>query len=153
MGFFNRLMGREDKVQEASKEPIGPDSSGKRQAYVPMSVFTEFQEEMRHGMRDMRTKFSALVEENGTLKKQLIGMSGRLDEIQQDALRIGTETRKSLSDIHSLVGKPGEAQAPKITNQILVEPVRGQTAAQSSLSSLSTRLNGSDRKGPGLSPG
>ena len=124
MGFFDRLLGRKGEGEKDSGEPS-----------LSMKTFRKFQEETQDGMRHMRGEFNKLVEENHTLKKQVLSVTNRLDAIQREQLQQRNETKKGLSDLNKSIVEMGGKAKPDISAmdgpQADAQPAQPPTQKQS----------------------
>lgn len=153
MGFMDRLLGR-------NKDGASDDNNNRREANstpVPLSTFRQFQEQVNEGMRDMRGKYSELVEENHGLKKQLISVTERLDELQRTQLEMRAETKRSLTEIKTMAQKGGmtdESMRQNLSSSNPEEDMMQKRAAQAnqSLASLTGRLASPGLESKGLKP-
>lgn len=86
---------------------------------VSMDAFERFQRDVGKSFSDIREKYNIVVQENHELKRQVINISNRLDEIQREQMKMGLETKKGLSEIKSLASRQNnEPEANEVTTRI-----------------------------------
>lgn len=136
MGWFQKLLGRDDPHQESASAHSGQGPGQARQVSpagkgsptrshhssddvpVPMGVFRKYQQETTERFRELRTQYREVVDKNDSLQRMVNDFGHRLDQIQKEHASFRQDTKESLTEVRRDVARIAIKEDPVMRAQL-----------------------------------